>query len=953
MILSTLKLTTINFSQSLDIPDKVFIVKFQYPGTSNSIIERKIVIPLEAKLNQLEDLKEMRSEIIPGTSTTKIIFPKNTDAKNTLLTISQIADQLYRTLPDDVQHPEIYSSEENEEGFMTFVFTSKNLQNLHKLMNRNLKRNLETLEGISTINIAGGAQEEFHLKLDENYTASYGLYPWNCASLLNQEIRPLKEAETDTSYSTIYYSFSKPEISVKNLMVPDINSVSHPAQTFSELYYGFQKPESVVRINGEQCLSLVIKTDGSFNHLLLSRKISSLMDDFVDRNQQIKCMKIYDQSELETGLFRKVFIALFETLFITSVIIIYIFKSVKLTLVNICFVITNLIWTTALLSFLQFSVTENVVTGITLSIGLILDNSFLITEQYLENNSSINFKTAVISSLTTLIIACPLYYTESLIPGAKTLCITVFLSILISLIEAVIFLPFFLETIPEIKTLNFSHIFLPKKIISIYPVIHLKIPSRKILSLLLSIFIFSIFIIPKNISAISSKKIIFSSIEFNPEKSAEDIDRVTQPFINEILQIKGIDYIQTEAHRGTLSIILIKKSGKKNENLRKEILSKTSLLPEGTLHFPLTQKKKASKKIEVIVKGPDHESVYDTGKILSRAVSGFLKESQVVLNYKEHQKIYCVIPDLLKLSKNNISVSDLFSYLRWNIYNPVAVKYFRNGSQIDVRVGLQNYSYTLENLHSLKIPFTGTDGKINSIPVTSLTEIQTVLEPSCLFRYNQCCSVYFTIEAENITTQKLIEKCSSIFSGIKLPEGTTFTYDLKTRNLESEIKRILTAVFFSMIIIFLLATFINEKPLLSLYMLLTVPASLSLPLLIISFSSRLLESGDFVAMIFVSGIAINNSVILSEASPKLQNKKIRLRIKSLVSSTLTTVSGSVPVLITSSGTFSKSLSFFMLWGVLSSFLIAVFLFPGVLDFKNKKRYTLRFKKPESVSSKNH
>ena len=89
--------------------------------------------------------------------------------------------------------------------------------------------------------------------------------------------------------------------------------------------------------------------------------------------------------------------------------------------------------------------------------------------------------------------------------------------------------------------------------------------------------------------------------------------------------------------------------------------------------------------------------------------------------------------------------------------------------------------------------------------------------------------------------------------------------------------------------------------------------------------------GDVVGMILVSGISVNNTIYIIESKKSNIYFKIREKIKSITVTSLSTILGAIPLLLSNTDKFAKDLSFFMIWGILASFVASVFMFSSVYD----------------------
>ena len=108
-----------------------------------------------------------------------------------------------------------------------------------------------------------------------------------------------------------------------------------------------------------------------------------------------------------------------------------------------------------------------------------------------------------------------------------------------------------------------------------------------------------------------------------------------------------------------------------------------------------------------------------------------------------------------------------------------------------------------------------------------------------------------------------------------------------------------------------------------------IPVSAVLPLVIKLMLDSPLELGDIIGIIILSGISINNAIYISESHFKDTVLKVRNKIKSIVITSLTTIISSIPLYFFCKDSFSQSIAFFMVFGILNSFTSSILMYPVV------------------------
>ncbi len=179
---------------------------------------------------------------------------------------------------------------------------------------------------------------------------------------------------------------------------------------------------------------------------------------------------------------------------------------------------------------------------------------------------------------------------------------------------------------------------------------------------------------------------------------------------------------------------------------------------------------------------------------------------------------------------------------------------------------------------------------------------------------------------------KAVSLIKSDLERVKTEFGYGFSFSREIEESSLSYRLIFEMFLISVFGIFLLLTFLSERCLKSLLIISIIPLSLVLPLAAKMFLSLPLELGDIVGMTVLSGVVVNNSIYLAESKKTKLCFRVREKIKSIFVTSLTTVAGSVPLYFIASDSFSKSLSFFMIFGVAGSLFASLVLFPAALKF---------------------
>lgn len=611
-----------------------------------------------------------------------------------------------------------------------------------------------------------------------------------------------------------------------------------------------------------------------------------------------------------------------------------------------------------------------------------------------------------ISTATTLSVIAPLIVADKIASGIKNIALTSGIMVAVSAATASAFLPIalfhFKESRKPLKPSTFAQFLYTKAHNIIYfldnlgnfvrnkpkiPVYKIspklryfrdnltnfrknasKIPMYKISyifikflgfknSLLSRIFLFGFasflpvalfFFSAKNLANENPSKIIYAQIEYNPERGHKSTDKDSLPFVGRIQKIPGVDYIRSEARRGQVELEIVTSDANQRERVAKKIIKEKEGL-EGFLYVPLSAPKSQSvQSVQVAVLGNESSACR---KIASEAAA-FLQgelffskcQSQVILNFKDEEKILCAKAERDFLSQNKIALDTLASFLRWNVFSPVADKILIGGKIYDIRAkekrrdnfcakAVDCDESTLSSVKRISFPVFLSQGKDpKHIPISAAFDFAEGKMPSRIYRKDSRRAAFFTVEVQFKKTDAVFSELKKSLAKLNLPEGYSFSFPRELENLKSDYSQIFAAFAFAVFAIFVLIAAQCEDIPAALKALFTIPLSLFVPLLLRALFRQPLRLGDAVAMVFLCGLCVNNALyILNESKERPPKEASRTLFKSIASSSLTTIFGALPVMIFAQDEFSKDLAFFMFWGTLATMTIGIFVFPRLLE----------------------
>jgi multidrug efflux pump subunit AcrB/ABC-type multidrug transport system ATPase subunit len=256
--------------------DQLF-VSFSRPGSEPDVVEREILLPLEARIGELSGLAETWAEINGGKGWLRLSFERGTNVRVRELELSNIAAELARTQP---QGTLIRASAQDLTAAsrlaMTVQVTGGADRNaLRDLVDAQIQPRFAAVPGISQVVASGGAPREVTVWIDPERCAALGVRPEQVTQLLSQAVRPLRSlggAEKNGRRWQITLDGRPGSLSrLGELRIDSEKPVL--LRHVADIEITAARVSSAFRINGRDAMALIVYQEDGANLLQLGREL--------------------------------------------------------------------------------------------------------------------------------------------------------------------------------------------------------------------------------------------------------------------------------------------------------------------------------------------------------------------------------------------------------------------------------------------------------------------------------------------------------------------------------------------------------------------------------------------------------------------------------------------------------------------------------------------------------
>ncbi|HEY8938169.1 MAG TPA: efflux RND transporter permease subunit, partial [Cyclobacteriaceae bacterium] len=410
-------------------------VRTSYSGANADIIESQITEPLEKSINGIAGIKNISSTSSLGTSNINIEFELSVDLEAAANDVRDKVSQATRSLPQDLTTPPVVAkADANSDAIisMTVQSNTRNPLQLTEYANNVLVERLQTIPGVSSIQVWGEKKYAMRIWLDPAKLSAYNLTALDVQQALNRENVELpsgKIAGDATELTVRTFGRLYTEDDFNNVIVKSADEGDIRLKDVGQAMLGPENEESILRESRIPMVGLALVPLPGANYV-------SISDEFYKRLDQIK-KEVPNDIKLNIALDQTVFIKgsileVEETLlisFILVVLIIYLFfRDVIIAFRPLVDIPVSLIATFFIMYLCGFSINVLTMLGIVLATGLVVDDGIVVTEniykkleqgmnkyQAAKEGSKEIFFAVISTSITLAVVFLPILFLQGFV----------------------------------------------------------------------------------------------------------------------------------------------------------------------------------------------------------------------------------------------------------------------------------------------------------------------------------------------------------------------------------------------------------------------------------------------------------------------------------------------------------------------------------------------------------
>ncbi|MDR6786263.1 hydrophobe/amphiphile efflux-1 (HAE1) family protein [Pedobacter africanus] len=370
-----------------NIDPTVINVRTSYPGANSDIIESQITEPLEKSINGIDGIRNISSSSNQGSSNITIEFNLDKDIDDAANDVRDKVSEAARRLPKDIDgNPVVSKADANSDAVITMTVQSdkRNVMELSDYAENVISDRLQTITGISSIQIMGQRKYAMRIRISPDKLAAYGLTSQDIVSALDRENVELPSgkitgANTELIVKTLGKLTDVDQFNNLILKNDTDNVVKLKDVGFVEL--GSENEETVLRESGKPMVAVGLIPQPGANYLDISKEFDKRFAQLQkDVPQDIKLNISLDTTKFIKASVTEVAETIVLSLILVILIIYLFFRDWAIAFRPLIDIPVSLVFTFFIMYIFGFSINVLSLLAIVLATGLVVDDGIVVTE---------------------------------------------------------------------------------------------------------------------------------------------------------------------------------------------------------------------------------------------------------------------------------------------------------------------------------------------------------------------------------------------------------------------------------------------------------------------------------------------------------------------------------------------------------------------------------------------
>ncbi len=947
-------------------------------GLSPVDVEKSITKPVEETVATVSRLKNLYSSSREAESRVTMEFTPGTDMNFAALEVREKFARVKPLLPKEIEKPVIANYSDSQAAIFIFAITSQSLspEDIRDLTDTELKPILTRVNGVASIEVYGGRERKILVELDRDKMVAYNLSIERVMDILGQSNINLLAGTVETStlefaVRTMGAFLSVEEVGNIGIQATRQRSII-PLSEIATVKDAYLEPADYARLNLEQNVTVYVKKTSLSNTIPVVKDVRKVIEEYEkEKGDLLDMIVVSDKAETIVKAISDVTNALYVGMAL-AVLLIYLFlRQAILAFIIFLSIPASVIATFMFMAALGISINVMTLSGLALSIGILVDSSVVILENIftkkengLADYPAIRFGAEEVwlpllaSMITTVVVFLPVVFIDKQIQLTYAgFAFTVVASLIASFFVAQMLVPMLmmqwargrLRVPTESEKSSYQ-----KKLQEGYRrIMNWNLALRyPVVIIMICIFAFTSWrIAKKDIDWPSTFEenefaiVIFPLAGARLEANDDVVVRV-EDFLN---RIPDVEMFSSTVRKDDVRIFVKLKPKSKRTYSKEEIMeildqkgneSIKEVHDDYSLIIDEGASSSEQKKLIVNIFGHEGDELQKLAQEFANRMGKVPGLSNIVMTDLRKRPEYSLVVDRGRAAQYGLSVQQVADSIHAQVrgMRPTKFHELSKGEEIEVITRLQAiYRQKIEDLQFVHIQ--NDDGV--QVPVAEIAGFYPSVGPQTIDRKDKYRYVFVKGDTKR-PLETLANEVKVSLNDVKLPDDYYWRFGGAYEELIHGKSELSLALILTLFLVYMTMACLFQSYMQPLLVMISVPMATIGIWLGLALTKNPLSQQVFIGMILLAGYVVNSAIILidrmnSLSEKGLERKEVLIqagldRLRPILMTTCSTVFGFLPLAIGwgQSSSLWSPLAITVIGGLLSSTFLTLFILPNFI-----------------------
>ncbi len=368
---------------NVDIP--VVVVTTRLPGSAPAEVESDITDPIEASINTIGGVDELRSVSTEGVSQIVVSFHIDKSGDVAAQEVRDKVDLVLSELPEGIDPPVITRVDPSASAvLMLAVRSSRPLVDLTEIADKRIRRRIESIDGVGQVTVVGGRERQVNVWLDPAKLRAFGVTAGEVQAGLARQNVSIPGGSLEAGPSARVVRVRGRVVSVKELSDVVLRSTGGRPIRVSDVARvedGEADASTVARLDDEPIVLLSVKKQSGRNTVAVVDAVLKQLD-AIDGElpEGVRLEVVRDNSgTIRTGI-HAVTEHLVLGAILAALVVLLFLGNLRSTFIAAIAIPISIVGTFAIMKLAGFTLNFLTLLALALAVGIVIDDAIVVLE---------------------------------------------------------------------------------------------------------------------------------------------------------------------------------------------------------------------------------------------------------------------------------------------------------------------------------------------------------------------------------------------------------------------------------------------------------------------------------------------------------------------------------------------------------------------------------------------